>query len=368
MKLLIAGFFGEQNLGDEAILEGILREVGMILPAQTPIWVTAGQQRAAFPGEPPSQTPSKRDLGSVSGGPPSLGRGIRDLGSVSGGPIPRKGFLAWPHFVRAAAQSSHFLTSGGILQDWSWDGTLFFALRILAARMLGCRIGIIGAGIGPLRGVASRSISALALKTAGTIWVRDTPSAELVKHLTGRTPNLGVDWSWNLDPSALEPDNIVTEKKTAINLRPWFDRRWVKKIAEHIHTTISPTRRLGIPARPEDERLLQQFFPDMPKKSCATFSELLGFSNHALSRGIAMRYHVIMALIRMHVPLLALAYDQKVLHLCREAGIEPWQVQDNTVPAFQTAQPAFFSTTQQRLQKMQAGLREFLDGPTPEHV
>ena len=132
-NILLTGFFGEGNLGDEAILKAIYEN----LPKEiTPI-ITSGSKH-------------------------SFGIDIR-----------RRGIFSIIPFLKAAYQSPVTLFTGGILQDWSWEGVTFFAYRIIAAAKMGSTPVLFGAGIGPLRSEKARRLVKKALsfvKIAPAYW------------------------------------------------------------------------------------------------------------------------------------------------------------------------------------------------------
>jgi hypothetical protein len=278
MSLLAVGFFGEGNLGDAAILEGIRQS----LPRSFRLSATAG------------------------------------LEPVPAGVVRtrRKGLAAWPVFLSEARQADRIVFAGGILQDWSMDGVLFFALRLLAAELLGRPAELWGAGLGPLRRAPLRRIATRSLRRVTTAWLRDQPSVDLFQDLTGRSARLGTDWSWGL---AATPANSAPDADGAvgINLRPWSDPTWEMAVPA-VATTHGPT--IGIAARAEDARLCQRLMPDRPCFQPERFGELLTFCGR-LREGWAMRYHVLLAMLRAGLPTVALPYDDKVASLAREAGL-----------------------------------------------
>ncbi|NLI77766.1 MAG: hypothetical protein GX442_15190 [Candidatus Riflebacteria bacterium] len=367
MSILAVGFFGEGNLGDEAILEGLAAS----LPAGFTLTVTAGSR--------PLGAPAAR--------------------------MPRRGLTAWPAFLRALRGTRQVVFTGGMLQDWSFDGVVFYALRMLASSLAGRRPGLWGVGLGPLRHPAARGIAARLLRHAGPVWVRNEGSARLFRELTGRPARLGCDWSWAIpDPSpdqaspAGEPGgrppppagaddrpvppltpppasspvaaghdgpgvchrrgNVLPDLAGAVsqarpgrpdgegsllpppmaarnprfthgqgatrpaggriglNLRPWMDGRFLEQ-ARQAFGGRPPRDLLGVAARTEDARLLRATFSDLEVREPASFTELMRLGR-GLSEGWAMRFHVVLAWLRAGLPVVPLAYDDKVDGLCRE--------------------------------------------------
>lgn len=290
MQLLLTGFFGEGNLGDEAMLGGIMSAAG----PQHSYLVTAGAQ--PLPGK--------------------LER------------LPRRGVSGWIAYLQALPRVQRVVFLGGILQDWSFEGVTFYALRLLAARVAGRRPGIWGAGLGPLRGFAAETLASRALAGVRTVWLRDADSCALFKRLTGREAHLGTDWSW-ATPFPAEPEvsslsaGIGREPPLGINLRPWFSPRWEEAVRRRLatHGRSAPRGLLGIAARSEDQRLLLRLIPGLSIRLPGDFSELMALCA-ALREGWAMRYHVLLAMVRAGIPVVPLPYDEKARSLCREAGVD----------------------------------------------
>lgn len=281
MNALLVGFFGEGNLGDEAILQGVLRT----LPARQKLLVTAGRHRPIS-------------------GPRYL---------------PRQGLMAWQRFVRLVPTCRHLWFAGGILQDWSFAGTTFFGLRVLAAHHLGRTPGFWGAGIGPLRSRAARRFVRRVLRCPQPVWLRDQRSIDLYHEITGRTAHLGADWSWALEPVD-SPAPAATIQRVGVNLRPWFHDAWSRHVRLLFGNRFQPHEFIGISARPEDLRLMKGIIPEASMLSFERFPELMTAAG-GLREGWAMRYHVLLAMLRADIPVIPLPYDDKVRSLCEEAGM-----------------------------------------------
>jgi len=347
MDILLTGFFGEGNLGDDAILEGLMRSA----PPGTRFRVTAGRHR--LPAGPE--------------------------------PLPRRGPGSWIPFLRALRASDVLILTAGTLQDWSFEGVTFPALRLLAARWVGKPVSLWGAGLGPLRRASGRALAARVLRIPFTAWFRDGPSASLYQDLTGRPGRVGADWSWAIPGPAThdasEPlttpgfvgdvgnpggaagaagakgAGTVVDTGSAwgagrvgrvarsgevlgLNLRPWFDAdsrpvtrcAWpddgpgltgvsLQEAARRAFVDGPRTRvLLGLAARDEDRRLLERLFPHRPVRQPDSFRMLMDLCQ-GLTEGWAMRYHVLLAMLRMGLPVRPLVYDAKVADLCREAGL-----------------------------------------------
>jgi polysaccharide pyruvyl transferase WcaK-like protein len=92
----------------------------------------------------------------------------------------------------------------------------------------------------------------------------------------------------------------------------------------------------------------------------ASFSELANLCGN-LSYGLAMRYHVALAMLRCGLPVKLIAYDTKVAGLAAEANIE--LLSNNQLSGFKTADHQFFVNNLGRYKTMQKAFKEFITRP-----
>ena len=142
-KVLLCGYYGEHNLGDDALLQVLLNQ----LPAGWEPLVTARDQdlvRQRFG----VSTTDRRSLGGV---------------------------------LRALGRCEVLVLGGGsLLQDsTSFKSLLYYAALIGAARLQGKPVGLWGQGLGPLRRRRSRLLVRALLPLATAISWRDPASAAL---------------------------------------------------------------------------------------------------------------------------------------------------------------------------------------------
>jgi polysaccharide pyruvyl transferase CsaB len=301
MNILLTGFYGEGNLGDEAILSAILKN----LPATTQPIVTAGRLRPSIDGVKYIQR--------------------------------RKG-LALPLYMKHANKCENAIFSGGILQDWSFDGVWFFAQRIFAAAAMGCKPSLWGAGIGPLRHKWSKTLAANALKHVEVAWLRDEASVQLFNELTGREAHLGTDWSWHYRvPSTNKPKN----NEHLVNLRPWKHEIPQLETLKEQKQTLNNGNILGLAARSEDKKAIETLFGPVEMKEPNSFEELLSLCVNA-EKGVAMRYHVALAMLRAGLKFTLIPYDHKVSRL-EEAMKNPEKFIKENEARYQSMQQAFIT-------------------------
>ena len=162
-KVLLCGYYGEHNLGDDALLEVLL---GQLPPGSEPV-VTARDQALV-----------RRRFGVATTDRRSFGGVLRAL----------------------AGCQTLVLGGGSLLQDsTSFKSLVYYAALIVAARLRGKPVGLWGQGLGPLRRRRSRMLVRLLLPLATAISWRDPASAALAAGW-GIAAELGSDPVWGLAP------------------------------------------------------------------------------------------------------------------------------------------------------------------------
>ncbi len=160
-SVLLCGYYGEHNLGDDALLAALLAQLP---PSVTPL-VTAFDQ---------DQIARQHGVASVN---------RRSLRAVLDG-LRR---------CRALV-----LGGGSLLQDsTSFRSLLYYAALITAARLQGKPVLLWAQGLGPLRRRRSRALVRLLLPLASGITWRDSASAQLSRQLGVAAPH-GTDAVWSL--------------------------------------------------------------------------------------------------------------------------------------------------------------------------
>ncbi|HVL39452.1 MAG TPA: polysaccharide pyruvyl transferase CsaB [Fimbriimonadaceae bacterium] len=147
MHLLLAGYFGCGNLGDDAILLGFIHGLG------------AGY-----------------DLSVLSGAPEETYRlyGLRS--------IPRKEMAS---VQKAISECDALVFPGGsIFQDsTSFRSVVYYQQLVRMAKKAGKRVLLLGQGVGPLNGFLAKRAAAGAFNSADVIAVRDPGSLSTLKSL-----------------------------------------------------------------------------------------------------------------------------------------------------------------------------------------
>ncbi len=150
LKVVISGYFGFDNAGDEAILEAMLAELRALRPDVRPVVLS---------GDPPA-TEARFDVEAV----------------------PR---LSVPAVLRALRGASLFISGGGsLLQDATgWGSVPYYAGLMRLAGHMGVPVFVYAQGIGPLRRRPLRALAQRALVAAAEITVRDRQSYETLRKM-----------------------------------------------------------------------------------------------------------------------------------------------------------------------------------------
>lgn len=291
---LICGYYGEHNLGDDALLEVLLGT----LPAGTDPLVTAHDQawvRRRFGVD----TCDRRSLKAVLGA-------LRRCDAL-------------------------LLGGGSLLQDaTSVQSLVYYCLLMLAARLQRKPVLLWGQGLGPLRRPVSRLLVRGALPLASAISWRDEASALLAKRLGSRNHAVGSDpvWAYPKRPWRGAKGPIVLCWRPLKTLAPNGWCAYLDALALLVER--SGRELVWLPFhRMQDRDLLQrlQQICPVPKLLLERSREVAVadpeeamtlFSEAGLV--VAMRLHGLILAALAGSPVAALSYDPKVAAVARSLG------------------------------------------------
>ena len=306
-RVLVSGYYGFGNAGDEAILAGLLEGFRQLLP-QADLLVLSGNPQA-----------TEREHG-VKAVPRSL-RGLRshlrnaDL-FISGG--------------------------GGLLQDTtSWRSPLYYLATIRLARAARVPVACVGHSIGPLRRRWVRALVRRHLSTVDVLAVRDQASAEALRALGVHRPvAVTADFAFALHPPSPDESSRAWQHASlphdsrpaaAICLRrppgrP--DHHLAASLAASIARASRPLglRLLLLPMQhPQDLAFAEQVARAMPASVEIVQAKLTARQLLALIAGfelvIAMRLHALIFAAICGRPPVAISYDPKVEGMMHELGL-----------------------------------------------
>ena len=320
-RVLIAGYYGAGNAGDEWILEALIAELRRRDPEA---------EVRVLSYDPPG---TRRRHGVE-----AVGWGDLEVLAVA---------VRWSSLV--------IVGGGGLWQDyWGFDPLDFLSGRpggiagygtpILLAHLLGRPSVLLGAGVGPLREPASRAAVRDLAAMAGLVSVRDAASRDelIACGLPEERIHLGADLAFLSEPDRLPAQAGaalgVPRPVLAVALRPWTfagdPARWEAETAAALRSwcEVQAGQVVFVPlhdsAEPlEDDRQVaervaaQVGLPDRIRQAPTGLTPAERFAVLATADVVlGMRYHSLLAALAAGVPCVGLAYDPKVRHLMDEAG------------------------------------------------
>ena len=289
-KIVISGYYGFNNAGDEALLTAILAALRAVEPT-VDITVISGN---------PGNTIAKHQV-------KSLYR------------------FAAVRLLRAIREADLVISGGGsLLQD---------VTRIAAAKWKRKKVMLFAQGIGPIRSRLMRLLTRLVVNRADVITVRDRDSAEELARMGVPAAKVEVtaDPVLMLNPeSKVMGKAILTEAGLdpykpiiGVSVREWPDnQRCLKqlaaalgKLSEEYNAQIAILP-LQVSKDLADSKLLQSYLPKIRNRvallqgdySTEEFLSVIG----SFRLLIGMRLHALIFAAVMQVPLMAISYDPKV--------------------------------------------------------
>jgi polysaccharide pyruvyl transferase CsaB len=303
--IVVSGYYGFDNLGDEAILEELLVELSEI----------SARDKIVVLSNAPDSTTQKFGVASAD---------RWQLGEIA--PLLRRAKL----FISGG---------GGLFQDSSSAASvIYYSGLICLAKVLGCKILIYAQGLGPLSSSISRSCTRTALGMSDQITLRDQKSMALLNDW-GQTGQLTEDPVWLLKPGQL-PESIaqqVTHLKkehkqlVGLSLREGagFSRAHINQLAFTLDKVLPQDAAIiALPLQKNlDQKALDALSDDFQAlgRRCHTLTcEDLVLPSQWLSLiasfdlVVGMRLHSLIMALSSGVPVVGIAYDPKVTRVLAE--------------------------------------------------
>jgi polysaccharide pyruvyl transferase CsaB len=310
-RVLVSGYYGCGNAGDEAILAGLVTGFRELAPTA--------------------------DLVVLSGDP--------------GATSAEHGVMAVPRALRSArrqAKMCDLLVSGGggLLQDvTSWRSPLYYLAIMHFARKAGRPVAFVGQSVGPLRRAAVRAATRRVLAGVESLAVRDRQSSDVLHRLgLGRAPEVTADLAFLIPPPTPTEIASVREKlgledlgrvpHAAIALRPTPGRGSDSELAARLGSAIGAVcgqtdlRPILLPMHPRfDAGFARRAAAEMRcgphvVEDELTAREILGLVA-SCRIVIATRLHAVIFAAVAGVPPVAISYDPKVDGLMEQLGTTP---------------------------------------------
>ncbi len=306
--IVLSGYYGAGNTGDEIILAAMLQTLRREMPAAEFVVLSAH----------PGQTAAGHGVA-------ALHRGLRDLGAK----------------IRLLRQAALLLSGGGGLLQNAYPrrllplSILYYLSICLLAKICGCRVMFYAQGVGPLRGGFARLLVRLAAGRVDLISVRDQDSADLLRRIGVRRPPIHVTadpaLAWRPVPAGeAVPRPAPADAPLVISVRPWTgDERHLRAVAGAADRAV---RAWGTPP------VLLPFAAGVDADACRRVRELMAEGQGAVvlpelppagvyevvaGGGIVlgMRLHSLILAAMAGVPMVGLAYDPKVVSFLRSLDL-----------------------------------------------
>ena len=307
MKVIISGYYGFGNAGDEALLSGMLAALAAAAPGAVDVTVLSAD---------PEGTRRLHGVDAV---------GRQDLGPI------------W----RALKGGTDLFISGGggLLQDaTSRRSALYYLGMIRLAHLAGVPVYLYGQGVGPIRSRSVRVAARRVLRRVAGAGARDAASARLLAALGADPRRVAVtaDPAFALTPSDPAEQAALLERfGIPLGRRPLLGIVWRRPLANGeaargVVEAVAPFARsiragvTVITLQPGvDDREGDEFARALADAGVLFVHRPGGRLDHrslrilveAMDMNVCVRYHGLLFSALGGVPAVGLAYDEKVRHL-----------------------------------------------------
>lgn len=282
-KVLIIGYYGSKNAGDEALLKST---IDLLNKAYDKPDITA-------------ITYSVKDTENTHG--------------IKG--ISRNKYM---DIVKGLMNSDILVGGGGsMLQNVTSNRSLYYYLAILMlAKLFGKKVVLLGNGLGPLKNSMAAKTTIKILKSLDHIVLRDEVSYEFLKNHDLENIHLGNDLAFSLN---IHKKSDTVPRRVIINLRNWFyEEKFLDTMVEFLeYLVINEYEVILLPfQKGNDDKVLLKI-KDRVKKDSIKYLDDLDIEDIILqiSSGevfIGMRLHGLIFSAILNKPFIALSYDPKV--------------------------------------------------------
>lgn len=299
MQVVLGGYYGKGNGGDEALLAATLQ----MLPKEVKPIVLSGN---------PAQTRKMY--------------GVDSCDRFNGIQV-----------FQALQQSQAFILGGGsIMQDaTSLRNPIYYGSLLGIAQGMGLKTIALAQGIGPLHRSLSRWIAKRAFERCHAVSVRDDASAEILANWN-ISPLIAPDLVWGLEPSPVKGLWDLPAPRVAVNLRshPQLTPNKVAALTQALieFQKATETCILLVPFQAsQDLALAEAIAPQLPGAhkivSLKDPRQLKGLFQ-GVEMAIGMRYHSLIMALAHQCRAFAISYDPKVTQLMAQLQVPGWELAD----------------------------------------
>ncbi|MBE0447481.1 MAG: polysaccharide pyruvyl transferase CsaB [Actinobacteria bacterium] len=293
-KVLISGYYGFGNIGDEAILSAMVA----LLRAEIPgIEITVASSN-------PRETEERYRIRAI---PRSI------------------------NAIRRAMKTSDLFISGGggLLQDvTSMQSLVYYCLLLLIARAERVPVMIYGQGVGPVRRFLSKLLVRLAVSGANVITVRDRSSKKILEDIGVRRDIIVTsDPALLLRPMHVSRLDGLQRPIVGLALRDWrgFNLDSIARAADEISSRVGASVAF-IPFHPKRDYLVAERIAARMKEHAHIIngidlpSEVLSVIGE-MDALVGMRLHSIIFACLQGTPFFPIAYDSKIEEFLAAIGV-----------------------------------------------
>ncbi|NLY84882.1 MAG: polysaccharide pyruvyl transferase CsaB [Tissierellia bacterium] len=291
LKILIVGYYGSDNLGDEMLLKATINLLNKTYdnPEITAITYSVKNTRKTHGINGISRNKYFQIL-----------KGIKRADIVVGG-------------------------GGSMLQNVTSNRSLIYYLTILSlSKLLGKRVVLLGNGIGPLKHSLYLRLTVRILKHLDAIVLRDEASYNFLKSHDLNNIYLGNDLVFTLD---MEQNVVEEPKKIIFNLRKWFyDEGFIITIEKFIEYLANEGFCVALVPfqKGNDDRVLRGIEKNLNSPKVKLLENLdyedLMAEIASCQLFIGMRLHGLIFSSIFKKPFIALSYDPKVSIFSKNLG------------------------------------------------
>ncbi|MCT4661466.1 MAG: polysaccharide pyruvyl transferase CsaB [Tissierellales bacterium] len=297
-KILISGYYGFNNSGDDAILKVLtqqLKEIG----EKVEIVALSNQVE---------QTEKNYNIRAIN----------------------RYNLL---QITKEMKSCDLFISGGGtLLQDGTSNRSLYYYLMLLHLAKKHCkRVMVFANGMGPIKSGFNRRRTLEMLKKVDVITLRDQDSYDFLMELGLKHPKISVTFDpvfmmksieQNRINRIFEEENLDFDKKyIGISVRPWKEGQYIESGVKALVKSICDKgyEVVFIPMQhPHDDKISQSIIDQLDDnsrvhclKGCYEADEMIGIMSK-MDYIVAMRYHALIYAILSQRALTAISYDPKV--------------------------------------------------------
>lgn len=306
-SILISGYYGFDNSGDDAILKAIVKDI--------------------------RDKNSKININVLSKNPKKTEKmyGVKSVNRFN-----LRGVLV------AIWNTNLFISGGGsLLQDVTSTRSLIYYLAIMKiTKLMGKPVMVYANGIGPIERKLNKILAKNILNKVDLITLRDQKSLEYVRELGIKNPNIFVtaDPVFTLQAVSLERVNeILTsegipkdKKMIGVSIRQWKrSKDLIPVLVKAINYMVEQydVNILLLPMHYPEDLEISIEISELADKKCYVINEqysveeIMGIINR-FELIIAMRLHSLIYAATQEVPMVGLSYDPKVDGILKSLGME----------------------------------------------